>query len=296
MRWFVLAIAACGSSSAPTAPVGPPASMIARARGPDDVVVAQVDGRPVWASCVAAQAKARGLDAKAALRECIDFELLAQAAEKRGVASDGEVAIATRGALVNELVAQAYEAAYQHPQDFGDAWAKLAGKQVSRIDHDEYRGSTYVRVELADNATPAQDAEAHALADKIAAALVSEAGLMPQHFVAIAQGIAGKVALKTEDVPPYMEHALDKAYGSTLFAIPEIGRSSPAVRTKWGWDIVLLTDIVPPSHPPEDEIVRELLPGVQQAYFPAWVNKVGRSLGVHVEVDKDASARLERMQ
>ncbi len=270
--------------------------MIANAHGPDDVVVAQVDGRPVWGSCVAAQAKARGLDAKAALRECVDFELLAQAAEKHGAATDREVATATRGALVNQLVAQAYESAYQHPQDFGDAWAKLASKNVWRIDHDEYRSSTYVRVPVADNATPEQDAEAHALADKIATALASEAGMMPQHFVALAQGIAGKVELKTEDVPPYIPRGLEKAYGAALFAIPEIGRSSPAVRTKWGWDIVLLTEIIPAAHPPEDAIVRELLPAVQQAYFATWVNKIERSLGVHVEVDKDASARLERMQ
>jgi len=53
--------------------------------GPGDAVVATVGGRPVWASCVAAQAARGTRTRRAALGECVDFELLAQAAEARGV-------------------------------------------------------------------------------------------------------------------------------------------------------------------------------------------------------------------
>jgi hypothetical protein len=50
----------------------------------DDVVVALAAGRPVYGSCVAAQAERGHLSRDAALRECIDFELMAQEAERRG--------------------------------------------------------------------------------------------------------------------------------------------------------------------------------------------------------------------
>ena len=99
MRSLVLAFAtACGSSKAPPpAPSGPPAPTIApAARG--DVQVATVDGRPVWGSCVTAQV-ARGATREEGLRQCVDFELLAEAAEHRDFATDPEVVHATRAAL-----------------------------------------------------------------------------------------------------------------------------------------------------------------------------------------------------
>src|SRR4051812_6195816 len=100
---------ACSTSAqAPPMPVGPPAPLVAPSRGADDVVVATVDGRPVWGSCVTVQAT-HAHTKEVALEECIEFELMAQAAEKRGLATDPDVVDATRTALVNQLVAQAYE-------------------------------------------------------------------------------------------------------------------------------------------------------------------------------------------
>jgi hypothetical protein len=270
--------------------------MIANAHDADDVIVAQVDGRPVWSSCVAAQARARGLSRDAALKECIDFELLAQAAERRQLASDHEVVVATRTALVNQVVAKEFEASYRRPEDFGDGWNRIAGKNLKHVDHEEYRGSTYVRVAVAEKASPAEETAAHELANRIAAAVDNEPGLMPSQFIDIAQKVADKAVIQHGDAPPYTPYGLEKAYADALFALPEVGRASPAVRTKWGWDIVLFTELVPPAHPSQEQIVHDLLPGVQQAYFPVWVNKIERTLGVHVEVDKDSSARLERMQ
>ena len=106
MRLAALALcaAACGSSSPPAQPAGPPAQLVAAPAGASDGVVAHVNGRPVYGSCVSAQAAAHKLDAKGALRECIDFELLAQAAEAKGLALDHDVAYATKTSLVSRVL------------------------------------------------------------------------------------------------------------------------------------------------------------------------------------------------
>src|SRR5690349_5838184 len=78
---LAVALTACGSSSTPGtqpgATSGPPAPLVASPAGPQDVKVATVNGRPVYASCVQTQA-ARGASKQDALQQCIDFELLAQ--------------------------------------------------------------------------------------------------------------------------------------------------------------------------------------------------------------------------
>jgi hypothetical protein len=304
----LVALAACsGTPQPPPTPVGPPAPLVAPSAGASDVVVAQVNGRPVWGSCVVAQA-ARGRTPDAAFRECVDFELMAQAAEQRGLATDPDVVSATRAALVNQLVAHAYEDGFTKPEDFGDKWTKLAERNMFPLEHDEYRASTYIRVPLTDKATPEQDAAAHAVADKIAAAVAPEKGLLSASFVEL----AGRVVdvpivpsgaehkppkwIEYGDVPAMIHVALHKAYADALWAIPDVGSVSPAVRTKWGWDVVLFSDVVPAVHTKPEEVARRLMPDVKRSYFMSWVNKITKELGIHVEMFKDNVARLEEVQ
>ncbi|MGE5183517.1 MAG: hypothetical protein ACM31C_15705, partial [Acidobacteriota bacterium] len=260
-----------------------------------------VNGRPVYGSCVALQAAARHLAREQAVKECIDFELLAQAAEQHGIASDPEVAYETRTALVSRLVATAFEDGITQPAQLGDFWdrattTKSKHSLIWSVDHDEYRGSTYVRVPVPEHATAEQEAQAKVVADRIADAAASEVGLLPAQFVELAMHAAGGAKLERADNPPYRVGGLEDHYGAALFAIAEIGRTTPhPVRTKWGWDVILYTSLVPASHPPPDELVRLLMPQVKQAFFPVWVGRIERSLGIHVEIDKDAAARLEKL-
>src|SRR5262245_41561856 len=120
-------IAACGgtSSGPPPAPVRATISAEAPRVGADDVEVARVGGRPVWASCVVEQAQRQHVTREAALDQCIAFELMAQEAEKRGLAAAPEVTDATKTALVSRLVAVAFEGTYRTPADLGEFMAKL---------------------------------------------------------------------------------------------------------------------------------------------------------------------------
>jgi len=274
-------VACGGSTQAPPQPGGPPAPTVAPAAGSDDVVVATVNGRPVWGSCVTAQ---RSLD------DCIGFELLAQEAEKRGLATDPEVALATRTAMVSRLVEQEYEAKYTHPSDFGSAWDRVLERNHLRYDHTDVRASAFVRVPVK---SPGDEDAAHALADQIAAATGAESGWMPPQLFDLAEKLAAGRKIEHQEVPPMEARQLDQSYAGALYGISEVGRTSPPVRTKWGWDIVLYSDVVPEEHLTEAQIAAKVLPDMQRGYFSVWVHQIEQSLGVHVEEHPE---QLEALQ
>jgi hypothetical protein len=287
MRAALVLLVACGSSSAPPSTIGPPAAMTPTP-APGDVVVATVNGQPVYGTCVQGQA-ARGADRQAALQQCIDFEVMAQAA--RRFATDPDVGLATRTAMVSRLVGSAYEDGFTEPAQFGGNWDMFVGRNLFRVRHEEYRASSYVRVPVT---IPEQDAAAHATADKIAAALEDERGLVGPELLGLAQPIAGATKLDHEDVPPYRLGALDPAYAKALFAIPEVGETAPsAVRTKWGWDVIAFTEDVPATSPSDAEVASALMPDVKRAFFPIWVERIRKQLGTRVELVPQNIAKLE---
>jgi hypothetical protein len=293
MKRALIVLAACGSQTTPVpSPTGPAAAMQEKA-APDDVVVAMVNGKPVYGSCVTAQS-ARAKSRQDALDQCVAFELMAQEADARGIASDHEVAAATRTALVNQLVALDYEDKYTKPADFGATWNQLYAKNKIRYDHPEYRGSAYVRIDLPEGAV---DENAHAIINEVAAALKDEKGLLPPQFKDLAERVAGaRAKLSYAIVPPYTHiSTLELTYADALFAIPEVGRTSPPVRTSWGWDVVLFFDVIPEEHPPQDKIVAEMLPEVKRAFFPTWTNQVIQRLGVKIEVVEKNLPLLENL-
>ncbi|HEY1556995.1 MAG TPA: hypothetical protein VGF94_19305 [Kofleriaceae bacterium] len=289
------AAAACSSASAPTMPKGAPASLEATAAGSGDAIVARVDGHPVWGSCVAAQVARMHVDAHVALQQCIDFELLARAADQRGLATDPEVVDATRDALVNRLVELGFEDAFTKPGDFGAFWddVMVHHKAQYHYKHVEYRASTYVRVPVAQK-PPFEDPAARAIAERIAAAVANERGLFASDFVELAQRAAGDAKLQHADVPPYQHARLEGNYGDALWAIPEIGRTSPVVRSDEGYDVILWTDDVPAAAPSPDELVREALPEVQREFFAVWVGKLAHAMNLHVEPAPDVDDLLEK--
>ncbi|HEY5952511.1 MAG TPA: peptidylprolyl isomerase [Kofleriaceae bacterium] len=286
----------CSGSHAP-APTrsGPPAPMIATPAN-DDVQVATVNGRPVFGSCVTAQA-ARGATRDEALQQCIDFELMAQAAEARGLAVDHEVVLETRTAIVSQLVAHEYEDKFTRPEDFGSFWTRSIERNRGRFDHPEARGSVYARIDVAKKPAPGEDERAKQLSEELYAALANERGLMKPHLEEIAKRVVGtRGPLKIAAVPPDLRHGrLDDTYAAAMFAIPELGRVSAPVRTPWGWDVILWDSVVPEVHATPDELVKSALPDVKRGYFPYWVNKLAASLGLHVQVEDKNLPLLENL-
>jgi len=291
----VLGLAACGGASAPSSTgASVQISLEAPKASADDVVVAQVGGRPVWGSCVATQVARQRVTKEKALDQCIAFELLAQAAEKRGLDRDPEVVDAARTAMVSQLVATAFEDVYKKPADLGDSFERILDKNAWRMHRPEYRGSTFVRVTVPDGAPADADAKAHAIADKIAAALANRTGLFGVDLVETAQRVArdNGAGVEYSDYPPTDPGRLNKQYGDALYAIPEVGRISPPTRTKWGWDIVLWTGGITPREITRDQLADELFPDIRRSYFSVWVGEIARDRGITIKTDESEIAKL----
>jgi hypothetical protein len=303
----------CGSSSPPPAAqsgpqAGPPGSMT---RGPaaiatppltsDDVEVARVNGRPVWGSCIATQARAIAgartpqQRRAGALDQCIAFELLAQAAEAGGVAQAGEVTDAARAAAVNRLVETDFEQRYRTPDDLEEAVDAVMKRNEWRMHILELRASTFARFQVPRDAPAELDARAHALADRLADELAGQTGLYDVHLVEAARRIAAgsDIKLDTADVRPTHRDDLVEPYSRALYAIPEVGRIGPVARTQWGWDVVLWTGGVEAKERTRDEVVGDMFPELRRHQFRLWATQLGKQLGVHIEVDQATAARLD---
>lgn len=296
---------ACSGAGSGPAPVVAPSVIATPRLTTDDAAVARVNGRTVWASCVAVQAAA-GLAAgtaarteadrrAAALDQCIAFELLAQAAEARGTAGAPEVAEAARAAEVNRLVETDFEQRYRTPADLAPQIDALVKANEARMHIPQLRASAYARFVVPPHAPAETEARAHALADRLATELAGQTGLYGVHLVEAARRIddGSGIELATEDVKPSYQDRLVDAYGAALYAIPAVGRTSPALRTPWGWDVVLWTGGIEARDRSRDEVVAEIFPELRRRQFVSWVNQITRRLGVHVEVDQAAVKALD---
>jgi hypothetical protein len=297
------AIAACGcgsSGSGPSPSAAAPSVIATPALTADDAPVAQVNGRTVWASCVAAQARtvAAGSDAErraAALDQCIAFELLAQAAEARGLAAAPEVGQAARGAEVNRLVETEFEQRYRRPADLAAQLDAVLTSSPWLLRAPELRDSTYARFKVPKGAPAEVEARAHALADRLATELADQTGLFGVHLSDAARRIAqgSGAELETTGFRPATRDQLVDEYAAALFAIPEVGRASRAFRTQWGWDVVVWTGGQPARERPRDEVAAELFPELRRRQFQRWVTQLARQRGVYIEVEQAELSRLD---
>lgn len=292
-------------AAAPLAPTGPVA---ATAEGDGDAVVAKVAGLPVYASCVEHQAAAlRAKDPAAAtldepalrrraLEECVGFELLAQEAATRGLGADPAVAEAQRQAAVNRFVEREIDdkvrTAAELPPPF---WARVLDRYRWRMHRVDYRASSFVRftVPAKEPQGGPADRAAQAAAERVAKALAGERGLFPRHLVEAARQLAPGQPMEEGNAPLTDADRLVPAYSKALFALPEVGRITPAIRTEWGWDVVLLTEHLPPRDITEAQLGDELFPEIRLGYFAVWSKAQGK--GISVQVNPQADAALARI-
>jgi hypothetical protein len=300
MRLACLAMiaAACGGGGAGEAPPAPPVraiTAIAPAAGTDDVIVARVAGRPVWGSCVAHQVARGATDRKTALHECIAFELMAQEAERRGMVAAASADDAVRTALVSRLVELGFEATHTTPESLGDVMTKWLDANAWRMHRPELRSSSYARLAVAKTAGPEQDAAAKAVAEKIADALSHETGLFGVNLHETANRLAAGTGVKLEvaDVPATQRVKLEATYADALFALPDVGRASAAVRTPWGWDVIVWTGGLPALDQTREQLAASAFPELRRVAFGVWVNALIKELGVQVTIDQAQVAKLE---
>lgn len=283
----VLAIAACGDAApprpAPAARTLP--SLEATRAAPDDIVVARVNDRPVWGSCVAAQAAAARVDARTALDQCIDLELGAQEAERRGLGTDAAVAEAYAQALAAALVDREFTDKVKTVADLPPQLVEETFKKNEwRMHRLEYRDSFFARIETTAPEGSPEEVAAGEAARAAYATLAARADLFPpdvENAVRAAVRPGQKVSTGTPEAATFGPGSrLQAYYHEPLFRIPAIGQVAPPVRGPYGWDLILYTSRIDPLERTREQVLDELFPAMRIRWFLQWTTQLGRG---HVE-------------
>jgi PPIC-type PPIASE domain len=304
-----LALAACRGEE-PAPPPAPSAPAIATSADPAGrTIVATVNGQPVFGDCVAAQAAADGIDRDAALARCVDFELLAQEAIRRGLLADREVLAARRTEMVRALVETEFAPTLDDPSDISDEELRRLWDRIGlhrRYNRPELRRATYCRAPFTEGKTARgspEDEQARKLAESMYAALSTMRDLEPKRFAALCWMVSGGKPVKTTATPtrPFLRDGRTDgprpyaaSFAEAAFSVARVGGVSRPTRTNWGWDVVLVTEVVPAQSRTFEEVAPEVREELlthpetavfRNARFEAWIGRYLQAARVEVFPD-----------
>ena len=262
----VLVAAGCSRRGGEHAPA---ATLVADAR---DEIVATVDGRPIYASAVAVEARARGVDRRTALSDLVDAEVLAGEAARRGLDQDLEVRDDTKGALVRRYLALGFEPSVS-PADVPELAVKREyQRNMPYLNHNTYADVWHILVEVPKSATPAQKEEAR----QRARALARRArGMTVDEF----RQLGKDEGLRTEEIVTARDGWVERPFSEAAFAqLKKPGDVSTAdVETSYGFHVLYLVRWIPPVHVSLAEatpkIREDLFPELQKRMFARFVDE-----------------------
>lgn len=222
----------------------------------DDVVVATVDGVPIHASEVAAQARKMGTDRKQALQDLIAFELLAAEAQRRGLHDAREVTQEGKRVSVQEYLAATFEKDYTKKDVPEEELRAAYEKAKARYVHPELRKSVHILIVVDDPAKgPAKepadktlDAKARSIANRVRELARAEAKDSAS-FLELAERVkteigdaAAPLQIRAENLPPVPVNSLEGPFAEVLFRMRPNTISEP-LRTRYGWHVIYLESI-----------------------------------------------------
>jgi hypothetical protein len=281
MRCLVL-LAAC-HTAAPEHRGRFPAPLVAQAAESDEVV-ATVDGRPIHASQVGAQARAAGQTAKDALQSLVDAELLAGEAARRGLDADPDAQEAAEAAAVRRLLHTGFETDVT-PANVPTSWVRRIYDQNEKtLNHDVEADVWHILLDTR-GLDGEKKAQARAAAEDIARR---------------ARGVHDLAAFKAlaDGVPrAKFEHVVTERDGWTVreFSHPAFeqlhnpGDVSSVIETQFGYHVMYLVGMIPPRHTPlaeaEPELRKGVFPEFQKPEFVRWCERLagGHEISVHPE-------------
>jgi hypothetical protein len=254
-----LLVGAC-HRSAPPPPTATRAPLTADHAAGDELV-ASVDGRPIYASDVALQARAAGTSARAALDELVRAELLVGEAARRGLDRARDVLEAGQQAMVRRALAEGFEKEVGPAEIPRKAVVNAYSRNSGVLDHDWYVDVWHIVVQLPRNPTADERAAARKVADELArrAHGVADAAA----FQALASTVA-PLPSRVERVVTGLNDWTVPEFAQAAFKLEHPGDTSPPIETKYGFHIIYLVGRIPPKHVP----LAEVEPTLRQGLFP----------------------------
>ena len=283
----VLLAGACG------APASAPPTWL-----PADPVVATVDGVGIRASQLAAQMQRRGsADRRAALQDCVEFELLARAAQAGAIPSDPDDQAAVRLATVQRLVERELEPLLT-PKAIPDAEVRaLYEKGKPRFVHGRLVQALVMGFFTGARMKPERRAQAEHNATLLKAFLDQHPGLGRPALEALAKEPVW-AARKLSVSMVWQEENQGEPYplivGRALATVRGAGALTPLVIDETGAYIALYLD----EKPPENRTFEQVAPELRAQMFEPWRRQrflrlvTDLAAGHDVSVDPDAVAQL----
>jgi parvulin-like peptidyl-prolyl cis-trans isomerase-like protein len=268
-RFIVLIfLAACGSRREH---VVAPAPVEEHFQGPfsppparDAEVVARVNDEAIYAADVERQARGRGQTPAQAVAELIDAELLAQEARRRGLADSPEAILARKQERVRLLVKREFEPSFAGPRDVPAEEVEAAlrdPRNRGRFDHPEYHTVVFARADVPPAASPEVEAQARRAAEALWLAATVSRPRDDEQFAQLAMGVERTLGVGLpRQIYSTTEHHGPAVpdFAAAAFTVHEVGDVSRPLRTKWGWDVLFLSAIIPERHATAAEADAEL--------------------------------------
>ncbi|MDB4966864.1 MAG: peptidylprolyl cis-trans isomerase, PpiC-type [Myxococcales bacterium] len=255
---FPCAVGLCAVGCRGGASDEPSAALVAESK---DAVIATVDGRPIYAAAVAAQARARGVDARAALEDLIQAEALAGEAARRGLDRDTEVRLETRGALARRYLQESFERDVTIDDVPEAPLRREYQRQLPYLNHSTYADVWHFFVPVGKKATPEEKAAARSRVEALAK---KARGLSLEDF----KKLARDEGLQNEEIVTARDGWVQKPFSYAAFdQLKNPGdTTSGLIETTFGYHVEYLIRWVPPVHIPFAEAVGKLRSGIFPDY------------------------------
>jgi hypothetical protein len=311
-----LVLAACGGGPAEPdrALPGTSPEISLRADPAGRTPVATVNGEPVYDDCVARQAEALHLELSAALEQCIDFELLAQEALRRGALDDPDIQRVRTREMVRELISEGYLPTMDQPSDIpSEDLTRLWDNQLRGFyNKPERRSAAYCRIPVDKKAPEGGEADLAARADAERLFRATRRLHFTPKLLALTCQLASggrPIVIRTTPTRPFAstgQHERGRyatSFAEAAFSVAEVGQVSAPTRTNWGWDLLLVTEIRPEQRrsfaEAEGEIREQLLRHPDAApyrarKFLAWSERFRAGLTIQIDpTPLDAESKLD---
>ncbi len=256
----VVAAGAIGCASPTPDDHGVSAPMVAES---SDSVVATVDGRPIFAGAVAVQARARGVDARTALADLVDAEVLAGAAHARGLDRSLEANLAARGAMVRRFLQETFEREVTPADVPMELVRKAYARNQPYLNHDQYIDVWHILILVPPKGATA---EQHAAARGLAAELAEKArGKTLAEFKALAEELraAGRSDVdEATEVVTERDGWTQKSFSHAAFDQLRKAGDTGVAETTFGAHALFLVRFLPAVHTPFEKVEPELRRGM----------------------------------
>lgn len=277
----------CGGAADKPPPALDRVALVPRAAAGDEVV-ATVDGRPIHASQVAAQARAAGVDARRALADLIDAEVLAGEAARRGLDRDRLVVEAAKAAAVRALLQRVFEPMVRPEQIPDRAVRRYYNANVNLFDHSEYVDCWHILAPAREEAGEQKRQAARQVAEELVRRAREVRSL--DAFKALSQTVAPPPgeALKLERIVTARDGWVEKPFSYAAFEVKP-GTSSGVVETSYGYHVIYVVRFLPEQHltlaQADARIRPTLLPEFQRGAFRRYADELAEKAGAAVYPD-----------